>query len=243
MSMIPSSETNFHTFAPGEADESEAAPEEERTLPSVSSLDRGMPVEVMKDFDTVLFFGRMEVGSTEALAIGHIRGEKSFPVCQPDSPVLVRGYDARMEPVLLLGRVAYSSGLQCVVSGLKRIPYESQRKGVRYPLTPPASVCVMEEAKPSLPQPCELLNISPGGACIVAEQIYQVEQPLRLQVELVKEPRRTAAYDCKVVRATPRSGSHFEYGLLFTNMDEDSRSRLMQDIQTIYEETRRKLFP
>lgn len=206
-----------------------------------SVLDQGMPVEVMKDFDTVLLFGRLAASGPEALTVGRIPGEKRFPVCQNGSAVLVRGYDGQMNPVLLLGRVLYSSGLECVVGELKRIPYETQRTGVRYPLTPPASVCVLEETELSPPQPCRLFNISVGGACIVTEFVYQVGQQLDLQVELTENPRRASVYHCRVVRATPRSGRHFEYGLLFVRMDEAGLSSLMQDIQTIRSETAKKL--
>lgn len=241
MGLVSVLTSKFRQFAAAEAEETETEQKEILDMPPDSALDHGMPVEVMKDFDTVLLFGRLTADSPKVLTIGRIPGEKAFPVCKGGSAVLVRGYDSRMAPVLLRGRVLCSSGTRCVVGELKRIPYQTRREIARYPLTPPASVCTMDDAAPDQPQPCQLLNISAGGACIVTEQPYQTGQQLRLRVELVKGAGRAAVYRCRVVRATPRSGGCFEYGLAFTQLDEGSRSALMGDIQAVREETEKKL--
>lgn len=222
-------------------DEPLAKPEGDLDMLPAPALDHGMPVEIMKDFDTVLLFGRLLTNSPVVLTIGQIPGESNFPVCPPGSPVLVRGYDGQMDPILLLGQVVRSSGTQCVVGGLKQIPCRTRRKNVRHPLTPPASISALDDEEPDRLHPCLLLNLSTGGACIVAERSYRTGQALQLHVELSWKPGRTAVYPCRVVRATPRSGPRFEYGLSFTGMDEQSRGNLLRDIQAIHEEIEKKL--
>ena len=206
-----------------------------------SILDRGMPVEVMKDFDTILFFGKLIADAADKLTIGQIPEEKVFPICQIGSTVLIRGYDTKINPVLLLGRVESSSWRQCVMRDLERIPFESERKCVRYPMTPPASVCLLDGTELGRPQPCQMLNISMSGACIVSEYTYQAEQSLCLQVKLSNDQKHIGLYPCRRVRATPRSGGWYEYGLLFTEMDADSRNRLECYIQSSQEEIRKRL--
>lgn len=208
---------------------------------AIPQFDRGMPIEVMKDFDSMLLFGRLASDSPEELVVGRISGEKDFPVCEPGSPVLVRGYDAQMNPILLRGRVARSFEMECTVGGLKVITYKTPRKSPRYPLAPPANVYVLEDAALDQPQLCLLLNISAGGACIVSEYRYEPEQPLRLQVALSKNQRYATAYHCQVVRVTPRPGRQFEYGLLFTQLDDRTQSCLTQDIQTIHDDLEKKM--
>ena len=224
-----------------ERDEPLAKPEGDLDMLPAPALDHGMPVEVMKDFDTVLLFGRLLTSSPVVLTIGQIPGESDFPVCPPGSSVLVRGYDGQMDPILLLGQVVRSSGTQCVVGDLKQIPHRTQRKNVRHPLTPPANISALDGEEPDCLHPCLLLNLSTGGACIVAERSYRTGQALQLHMELSWKPGRTAVYPCQVMRATPRSGPQFEYGLSFTGMDEQSRGNLLRDIQAIHEEIEKKL--
>lgn len=200
-----------------------------------------MPIEVLRDFDSLLLFGRLAADSPAELVIKRIPGERDFPVCEPGSPVLVRGYDAQMDPILLRGRVARSLEAECVVDGLKVITYKTPRKSVRYPLAPPANVYVLEDAALDQPQLCQLMNLSAGGACIVSEYRYEPEQPLRLQVALSKNQRYATAYHCQVVRVTPRKGSRFEYGLLFTQLDDRTQNCLTQDIRAIHYELEKKL--
>lgn len=208
---------------------------------AIPQFDRSMPIEVMKDFDSMLLFGRLTSDSPAELVVGRIPGEKDFPVCEPGSPVLVRGYDARMDPILLRGRVARSLEAECAVSGLRVMTYKTPRKNARYPLAPPANVYVLEDAALDRPQLCQLMNISAGGACVVSEYRYEPEQLLRLQVALSKSQRYATAYHCQVVRVTPRQGSRFEYGLLFTQLDDRTRSCLTQDIRTIRDELEKRL--
>lgn len=241
MSMVSLLKTKLHQRSSGEADKTQTDREEIPDVPSASALDRGMPIEVMRDFDTVLFYGKLAAASAEMLDVRRVPGEKCFPICQLKSAVLVRGYDARMNPILLLAKVIDSTGIQCMVGELKRIPHVTQRKSVRFPLTPPTVVYALEDTAPDQPQQCQLLNISTGGACIVTEHPYAVKQSLRLWVELARESGHTAVYHCRVVRATPRSGGCFEYGLVFTKMDKDSRGDLARDIQAIREENGKKL--
>lgn len=243
MSLITYLKATLRQLVSGQGDEPRPEPEDSLAMPPVSALDRKMPIEVMKDFDAVLLFGKLAAGGPGEMAIGRIPGEADFPVCQTGSGVLVRGYDDQASPILLLGRVVYSSPAQCVVGELKRIPYETPRKSIRYPLTPPSGTCILEQPDSELPQPCQLLNISASGACIVTDRSYQAGQPLRLQIRQDGGAGRVFVYHCRVVRAAPRGDGGFEYGLLFTQMDKISRGRLIRSIQAIRREMEQKLLP
>ena len=131
-------------FRPDKTGEPQTEPEGDLDLQPAPMLDQRMPVEVMKDFDTILLFGRLTTDGPSALTVWRIPGEEDFPVCPPGSAMLVRGYDVRMDPVLLLGRVAGSTGAKCVVGDSKWIPYETRRQGARYPLTPLTGVCALD---------------------------------------------------------------------------------------------------
>lgn len=188
-------------------------------------IDWGMPVEVMRDFDTVLLFGKFSAASTEDLTVRCISRELHFPIIKERSPVLVRCYDNRMDPVLLRARVVYSSGFECTMDDLEKIAYKTRRKHVRCPLCPPASTFALEDMGLKQPQPCLLVNTSAGGACIVTRSRYTEGQTLCLRMCL-SEAEECTPYLCKVLRVTPRRGGCFEYGLLFVHLSQNQRDYL-----------------
>lgn len=193
-------------------------------------LDWRMPVEVMRDFDTVMMFGKIAAVSKDKLTIRRVSDELCFPILDLKSVALVRCYDIEMDPILLRARVASSSGIECTVEDMEWIPYKTQRKNIRYPMCPPAMISVLDGAAQEPPQLCQLLNISVSGACVVTERIYDVGQTLRLLVGLTKTEGRMACR-CRVVRVTPRRGGCFEYGLLFECLSEAQTRCLAQNLQ------------
>ena len=58
MSLISFFKTKLRQFAPGQRGKPQPEPGGVLDAPA-SALDQGMPIEVMKDFDAVLFFGRL----------------------------------------------------------------------------------------------------------------------------------------------------------------------------------------
>lgn len=196
----------------------------------IPELDWEMPVEVMRDFDTVLLFGKLSAVSQTALTVRRASDERCFPAVEERSAVLVRCYDTKMDPVLLCARVTHSSGVECTVGELEMIPYKTRRKSVRYPLCPPTAVSVLDNGAPEGSRPCQMLNISDSGACIVTAGRYAVGQTLQLRAELM-EKGEPASFLCRVVRVTPRRGDCFEYGLLFEHLNKRRRSSLMGALQ------------
>lgn len=199
--------------------------------PSAYAIDWEMPVEVMRDFDTILLFGKLTAATPADLTIRRISKEACFPIIDREGVVLVRCYDMQADPVLLRARVIQSTGLDCTVGNLELLPYKTSRQYARYPLCPPGRVFVWEDgAGAGAFQPCQLLNISSHGACIVAECRYPVGQALRLAVDPA-ETEESASYPCTIVRMTPRWGGQFEYGLSFAQLNKQRRGRLFSALQ------------
>ena len=216
------------------------AGEKDGNVPLIPPLNQSAPIEVMRDFGTVLFFGKLAAGNAAELTITRVPGEADFPENEAESAVLVRGYDTGMNPVLLSAKVIRASAAEYTVGELKLIPYKTQRKQVRYPVTPPVNIYSQDDTALCRPQPCQLHNISTGGACIVSERSYELRQQLRLRIGLDKNDA-PSSYCCQVVRVTPRRDKLFEYGLLFVHMDESERRSLMRDIRAIQKETEKKM--
>lgn len=220
------------------AEKAGAAQEDAR--PPLAAFNPEMPVDIPADFNTPLLSGRLASFGQESLAVERVAGGMSLPVQQAGAPVFVRGYNARMEPAILRGVVAKSSLIECVVDHLEPVPYENQRKSVRYPLSPPASVYVMDDTRPGEPQPCQLLNISTSGACISSAFRCELDQTLCLNMELLKGSGGTACR-CQVVRMTKHENDLFEYGLLFAQLDRRTMNELKRDIAAIQQAAKNRL--
>lgn len=212
---------------------------EREHTPAVVVLNHSMPIEVLMDFDSMLLFGRQLPSGADTLVIGCTDKAASFPCADEGSIVLIRGYDTDMNPVLLRGMVLYASMTKYVVGKLKLIPYKMRRQSVRHPLNPPADMYLLDDTALCDPQLCQLINISTGGACIVSDYSYMERQPLRLRIGL-SSTDGYSFYHCQVVRATPRKGGCFEYGLLFGPMDRGSRESLLRNIQVIHAENEKR---
>lgn len=220
------------------AEKAGAAQEDAR--PPLTAFNPEMPVDILADFNTLLLSGRLASFGQESLTVERVAGEMSLPVQQAGAAVFVRGYNAQMEPAILRGVIAKSSLIECVVDHLEPVPYDNQRKSVRYPLSPPASIYVMDDTWLDKPQQCQLLNISTGGACISSTFRYELGQTLRLEVELLKSSGGTT-YHCQVVRMTKHENDLFEYGLLFAQLDRRTMNELKRDIAAIQEATKKRL--
>lgn len=226
------------------AQKNDGAPENPPTVgtgENARTINPEMPVEVWANYSDMLFSGKLAECSEERLTVAKIAGEPAFSRLNVGDAVLVRGYDAKMEPFSLWAKVESSFTTECVMGALEPVVYDDRRKSVRYPLTPPAKIHAMDDTRLNEPQRCRLVNISTGGACIISVFAYELEQTLKLRVKLVESSEHISSYQCKVVRVTQRPDGQFEYGLLFAPLQQQTLDDLMQDIKTIHAEARRRV--
>lgn len=78
-------------------------------------------------------------------------------------------------------------------------------------------------------EPCRLLNISVGGACIISNARYHKGDRLLLNVKLFEE-RDASLLFCKVLRVTEKDYLGFEYGCRFLEMNETEQNKITQII-------------
>lgn len=180
---------------------------------AIPEINRALPVEIMRDFDTIVLFGRLAAASQTLLTLRRDPEDPLLPALEPESMVMIRCYDLEMNPILMRAKVLSSSGDECRTGELELIPYHTDRKNIRYPLCPPASAGVLGAGEEKS-RPCQLLNVSMGGACIVSGSLYEVGQALRLTI--LSNGQGSIPLPCEVIRVAPRRGDRYEYGLAFT---------------------------
>ena len=206
----------------------------------VPAFNAGVPIEIMSDYDTVLIRGKLDRINAAEMVVERIPGAMSFAILEVGSTVLVRGYNNAMSPIILEAKVVKSSVIECVLSDWLVNFYDNQRRSIRYPVDLPAEIYLPEDTRLNAPQKCRLVNISTGGASISSEYVYEMGQALRLRVELVENSGHSS-YQCQVVRVISRKDDQFEYGLLFAQLDRKKMNELTRDIESIQQDTKKKL--
>ncbi len=77
--------------------------------------------------------------------------------------------------------------------------------------------------------PCKLLNISVGGACISSACRYHAGDKFLLKVKLL-EDRPESAMFCQVLRVIERENMPTEYGCRFLELTEEDQEQIIQNI-------------
>ena len=83
-----------------------------------------------------------------------------------------------------------------------------------------------------LEEPCTLVNISVGGACISSKTRHDVGDRFLLWVRLLPELEPSMMY-CQILRIVTRKHEYYEYGCSFSRMTEIDQEKINQTIFAI----------
>ena len=83
-----------------------------------------------------------------------------------------------------------------------------------------------------LEEPCTLVNISVGGACISSKTRHDVGDRFLLWVRLLPELEPSMMY-CQILRIVTRKHEYYEYGCSFSRMTEIDQEKINQIIFAI----------
>ena len=78
-------------------------------------------------------------------------------------------------------------------------------------------------------KPCRLLNISVGGACISSEYKYHEGDNFLLKVKLLEDRPESVMFS-QIVRVIEKDGGKFEYGCRFSELTEEEKEKIIQNI-------------
>ena len=78
------------------------------------------------------------------------------------------------------------------------------------------------------PEPCQLVNISTGGACVMTEKKYELEEDVLLRVELYPDAG-TISFHGRIIRAILKEDGEYEYGIIFAQITQQKKHDLERD--------------
>lgn len=196
-------------------------------------LMEGMSLDIVTGEGTELLTGRITEITTDGLALGRLPGWLSFATCPVGSEVFVRGYNRRMQSFNMKGVVAESGRTVFRVTGLKVVKIPNQRATFRLPVNSSASIFREDDEHLSRPEPCSLIDVSTGGACIESEYVHAEEEVVILRFKLDDYP--TMTFKGQIIRGSEYRDNVYRYGVLFAQLTQDeltSLTRTMYNIQT-----------
>lgn len=153
--------------------------------------------------------------------------------------VRIRGYSDRDKKAIYMeGFIRPEEGHTWSVEGLTVVRIGNDRAFFRLETDLEAEVTLFGGFSAG-EQPCRVLNISVGGACIRSEQSYHKGDKFLLKVQLLEDQPMSAMF-CEVLRITVKEDSKYEYGCRFLELNEEDQDKITQNIFAAQLDKRRK---
>ena len=186
----------------------------------------GMRVEVTSDDGRMFLVAQLQGlrGDRVQLRPG-AEGSLMTPSEDPVS-VTLRGYSSKKgHAVVLKGMVRLTSGGVWQVERLALVKRGDDRVHIRVDTEAEGTACIAGGRE----EPCKLLNISLGGACVGLEFRHDVGDKFTLRVRPVPEGE-LLVLRCQFLRILERRHGYFEYGCKFLNLEAADEERILRNV-------------
>ena len=200
------------------------------TAADVEALEiySGMRVEVTT-FDGRLLFVAKLIGLRGSSAELHQYSEASLPQDAEPVRVRIRGYnDHERKAVYMEGTIAPDVKHIWKVEELTVARIGNDRAFFRLDTDIDATITTFGGFGAG-EQPCKLLNISVGGACISSAFRFHEDDKFLLKVKLLEDRDISVMY-CQVLRIIDKGDSGYKYGCRFLELNENDEAKITQNI-------------
>lgn len=200
------------------------------TLPELYS---GMTLEVETPEGAQVLTGRLSgyIPSEATLTLERLPGALSFGTREVGSSVVIKGISEAMTQFYLRGTVQESNRVVCRIKEVKVKNFPEQRHNFRLRINVPASLFAQSDESRKNPEPCTLVDISTGGACVESEYLHAEDEVLRLKVELADYA--PMEFLGEIIRITEPQPGRFRYGFLFAQLKEAELTDLTRTLYNI----------
>ena len=205
-------------------------PAASETAADVEALEiySGMRVEVTT-FDGRLLFVAKLIGLRGSSAELHQYSEASLPQDAEPVRVRIRGYnDHERKAVYMEGTIAPDVKHIWKVEELTVARIGNDRAFFRLDTDIDATITTFGGFGAG-EQPCKLLNISVGGACISSAFRFHEDDKFLLKVKLLEDRDISVMY-CQVLRIIDKGDSGYKYGCRFLELNENDEAKITQNI-------------
>ena len=200
------------------------------TLPELYS---GMTLEVETPEGAQVLTGRLAgyIPSEATLTLERLPGALSFGTREVGSSVVIKGVNEAMTQFYLKGTIQESSRVACRIKDVKVKNFPEQRHNFRLRINVPATRYAQGDEGRKNPEPCTLVDISTGGACVESEYLHAEDEVLRLKVELADYA--PMEFLGEIIRITEPKPGRFRYGFLYAQLKEAELTDLTRTLYNI----------
>ena len=165
------------------------------------------------------------------LTIERQPGALSFRVREAGASVVVRGVSEAMTQFFLKATVQESTRLMCRLKDIKAKVITEHRANFRLQIGASAALYYRSDTAFSNPEPCTLVDISTGGACVESEYLHAEDEVLHLKVKLLDY----APMDFlgEIIRVVEYEPGRFRYGFLFAQLTDNEMTDLTRTLYNI----------
>ena len=208
----------------GEEEETIAPPEFQPENAPIGELLTGMTLDVFTMQDIHLLKGKITALQADSLTLERLPGGLAFPVSSLDATLKASGLDRRMIPVKLRAAVLESTRTVLRLKNIQIDTHPEVRTAFRLPVGCEAALFRRDDEHLKNPEPCTLVDISTGGACVQTEYIHMEDEVLQLHVQL--ESYTPMDFLGQIIRCEECRPGLFQYGILFAQLTESEISNL-----------------
>lgn len=209
------------------------APVIEPASSPLPELYNGMTLDLETTDGQPVLTGRLAGYSNgdTSLTVERLPGALSFMTKQIGTELVIRGVSEGMTQFFLKGTVQESSRLLCRLKDVKVKVINEHRNNFRLQVGVPAELYYQEDAARSNPEPCILVDISTGGACIESEFLHAEDEVLRLRLKLMDYAPMD--YLGEIIRVTEYEPGKFRYGFLFAQLKDSELNELTRTLYNL----------
>ena len=223
----------FFSSLLGRSEDTEQDYQSDEQFGLLPEMYNGMTLDLETPEGQRILAGRLtgySYGDT-VLTVERLPGALSLPVREVGSSVVVRGVSQAMDQFFLKGTVHESNRLMCRLKDVKVKSIAEHRSNFRLQMGVPASLHYRSDVGMSNPEPCTLVDISAGGACVESEYLHAEDEVLRLKIKLLDY----AAMDFlgEIIRVVEYEPGKFRYGFLFAQLKDNELTELTRTLYNI----------
>ncbi|MBD5584589.1 MAG: PilZ domain-containing protein [Clostridia bacterium] len=178
------------------------------------------PVDILDSNDVYVCSCRISAYNDTMMRLARIPGKGPLPVIKAKGIVKARGHDADGQPVDVKGTVRSSDKDLLCLTNIKITKHENRRRHVRYTVQEPC--CFLRRGKLYTGR---LVNISLGGACIVAKTKLKLNEDIGLKFQGLRLSGET-------IRIMP-GNDLIEYGIIFHAMNQATLDKLQDELDAL----------
>lgn len=221
----------FSFFSREAEENSTLEPSGQTETAPTGELFQGMRMDAASKEGNQHLSGQIVQVTNDTLTLNRLPGDLSFQIFPLGTGVKLNGYDRKLIPINLSGTVEESSRTIFKVKDVQLERHAEIRDTFRLVYSAPVSLYRESDTRLLNPEPCELVDISVGGCCIISDLVHMEDEVVRIRIKL--DEYVPLDFLGQIIRCTSAERDRFKYGILFAQLTEKEITSLTKTLYNL----------